>query len=619
MYSVADVDLIEDRYYRDSSSLKHNLSFAGCGFLGLYHIGVCSCIKRFAPHLYQNKPVSGTSAGALAAACLVCDLDIDECVQYLCKIIENARQFTLGPFDPRFKISEYLKDGLVQLLPQDAHVICSDRLSISLTCFTTRKNIIVRKYKSKDELIQALLCSAYIPVFSGFFPLTFRGQLVIDGGLSDNLLSINQQTIKVSPFAGDSDICPLESKWGPQYHRDQPQKYEDVLGSISLLNLTMSFNLTNIKRLVGMVWPMTPDQLVNLTNQGYDDALRFLITRGFIACRIHQTPSGFSNISLIKSCNSPRIRRLHSCVSLASHKVDNESDRNKNLSDVSNSVIRMVKSTRSTNPIPKKPICGSGVGLNVAHCCACRNELYKAVNSSLPSSLHLLIKDGTKVPRSYLNSIQSHVWMYGSSLCSFSFEMLLFPLRLQIKFLIYAISRCLQALEQSHIVTYHLLNLLDLLEKSHLYLETSKTAKQISTELIRKTTAMSIDSVTKKSYHRYSTINHPVISTITSFLGKGADRLIGLILRLNSFELPTAKDCGLELLSHSLQKNMSSPCLLHMGDLESDISQTDYGCKVENEDSGICNTPTHTVLTKKSLSVDNVAIDSSTSYSAFEI
>lgn len=103
---------------------------------------------------------------------------------------------------------------------------------------------------------------------------------MVDGGLSNNLLSINQQTIKVSPFAGDSDICPLESKWGPQYHRAQPQKYEDVLGSISLLNLSMSFNLTNIKRLVGMVWPMAPDQLVNLANQGYDDALRFLITRG---------------------------------------------------------------------------------------------------------------------------------------------------------------------------------------------------------------------------------------------------------------------------------------------------------------------------------------------------
>lgn len=621
MYSVADIDLIEDRYYRDLPSSKHNLSFAGCGFLGLYHIGVCCCIKRFAPHLYQNKPVSGTSAGALAAACLVCDLDMDVCVRHICKLVENTRRFMLGPFDPRYKISEYLKDGLSQLLPPDAHVLCSDRLSISLTCFTTRKNIVVRKYKNRDEVIQALLCSAYIPIFSGFVPLTFRGQPVVDGGLSNNLLSINQQTIKVSPFAGDSDICPLESKWGPQYHRAQPQKYEDVLGSISLLNLSMSFNLTNIKRLVGMVWPMAPDQLVNLANQGYDDALRFLITRGFIACRIHQTPREFSNISRMKSRNSPRIRRLHSCDSLVSSKIHNDSDSNQNRYPETSSVVLTVKSSKFIGSAPKKLISGSGIGLNVAHCCACRNELYRAINSSLPSSLSSLIRDSTKIPQSYLNCIQSHLWMYGSSLCSMSFKLVGFPLRLQIKFLIYVISRCVGALEQSHIGTYHLLSLLDLLKESQWYLETVNETEQTSTstlnKAIDKTIPMSLDSDTKKSCHRFSTNSHPVISMINSIFWKGADRLSGLILRLNSFELPTAMDCGLELLSYSSQKSVANPCLLHMNDLESDISQADCRCKVENNDSGICCTPSNSVLENKFLLTDNVNIDSSTPYSEF--
>ncbi|CAH8510482.1 Patatin-like phospholipase domain-containing protein 2 [Schistosoma haematobium] len=625
MYSVADIDLIEDRYYRDLPSSKHNLSFAGCGFLGLYHIGVCCCIKRFAPHLYQNKPVSGTSAGALAAACLVCDLDMDVCVRHICKLIENTRRFTLGPFDPRYKISEYLKDGLSQLLPPDAHVLCSDRLSISLTCFTTRKNIIVRKYKNRDEVIQALLCSAYIPIFSGFVPLTFRGQLVVDGGLSNNLLSINQQTIKVSPFAGDSDICPLESKWGPQYHRAQPQKYEDVLGSISLLNLSMSFNLTNIKRLVGMVWPMSPDQLVNLANQGYDDALRFLITRGFIACRIHQTPREFSNISRVKSRNSPRIRRLHSCDSLVSSKIHSDSDRNRNRSSETSSVVQKIKSSKCIGSAPKKLIHGSGIGLNVAHCCACRSELYKAINSSFPSSLNSLIRDGTKISQSYLNFVQSHLWVYGSSLCSFSFKLFGFPLRLQIKFLIYVISsvlfRCVGALEQSHIGTYHLLSLLDLLKESQWYLETMNETEQTSTSTLNKsigkTIPMSLDSDAKKKCHRFSTNSHPVITMINSIFWKGADSLSGLILRLNSFELPTASDCGLELLSYSLQKSIANPCLLPMDDLESDISQADRGCKTENDDSGICYTPSNSVLANKFLSADNVDIDSSTSYSEF--
>ena len=32
-----------------------NVSFAGCGFLGLYHVGVASCLKTYAPQLYIHK------------------------------------------------------------------------------------------------------------------------------------------------------------------------------------------------------------------------------------------------------------------------------------------------------------------------------------------------------------------------------------------------------------------------------------------------------------------------------------------------------------------------------------------------------------------------------------
>lgn len=43
-----------------------NLSFSGCGFLGIYHVGVAACFRRYAPHVLDYK-VTGTSAGALAA------------------------------------------------------------------------------------------------------------------------------------------------------------------------------------------------------------------------------------------------------------------------------------------------------------------------------------------------------------------------------------------------------------------------------------------------------------------------------------------------------------------------------------------------------------------------
>ena len=32
-----------------------NLSFAGCGFMGVYHLGVASCLQTYAPHILLNK------------------------------------------------------------------------------------------------------------------------------------------------------------------------------------------------------------------------------------------------------------------------------------------------------------------------------------------------------------------------------------------------------------------------------------------------------------------------------------------------------------------------------------------------------------------------------------
>lgn len=50
----------------------HNLSLSGCGFLGIYHIGVVSAFREHAPEYLLDK-ISGCSAGSLVAACAICD------------------------------------------------------------------------------------------------------------------------------------------------------------------------------------------------------------------------------------------------------------------------------------------------------------------------------------------------------------------------------------------------------------------------------------------------------------------------------------------------------------------------------------------------------------------
>ena len=50
-----------------------NISFNGCGFLGIYHVGVACALKHYMPDMkYAN--VCGCSAGAMAAVALLADV-----------------------------------------------------------------------------------------------------------------------------------------------------------------------------------------------------------------------------------------------------------------------------------------------------------------------------------------------------------------------------------------------------------------------------------------------------------------------------------------------------------------------------------------------------------------
>ena len=61
----------------DSSTTKDNfdvenlnISFNGCGFLGVYHVGVACALRHYMPNM-RIRNICGASAGAMAAVCLV--------------------------------------------------------------------------------------------------------------------------------------------------------------------------------------------------------------------------------------------------------------------------------------------------------------------------------------------------------------------------------------------------------------------------------------------------------------------------------------------------------------------------------------------------------------------
>ncbi|XP_037807809.1 1-acylglycerol-3-phosphate O-acyltransferase Pnpla3 isoform X2 [Lucilia sericata] len=247
-----------------------NLSFAGCGFLGIYHVGVAVCFKKYAPHLLLEK-IAGASAGALAACCLLCDLPLGSMTSDFFRVVNEARRHSLGPFSPSFNIQTCLFEGLQKHLPDDAHKRVSGRLHISMTRVYDGKNVIISEFNSRDEVLQALLCACFIPGFSGILPPRFRGVRYMDGAFSDNLPILDENTITVSPFCGESDICP----------RDQSSQ----LFHLNWANTSIEISRQNINRFVRILFPPRPEFLSKFCQQGFDDALQFLTRNNLINCR----------------------------------------------------------------------------------------------------------------------------------------------------------------------------------------------------------------------------------------------------------------------------------------------------------------------------------------------
>lgn len=247
-----------------------NISFAGCGFLGVYHIGVASCLREHAPFLVANAThIYGASAGALTATALVTGACLGEAGANIIEVSKEARKRFLGPLHPSFNLVKTIRGCLLKTLPANSHEHASGRLGISLTRVSDGENVIISHYDSMDELIQANVCSTFIPVYCGLIPPSLKGVRYVDGGISDNLpLYELRNTITVSPFSGESDICPQDSSTN--------------IHELRVTNTSIQFNLRNLYRLSKALFPPEPMVLREMCKQGYRDGLRFLRRNGLL-------------------------------------------------------------------------------------------------------------------------------------------------------------------------------------------------------------------------------------------------------------------------------------------------------------------------------------------------
>ncbi|KFO70598.1 Patatin-like phospholipase domain-containing protein 2, partial [Cuculus canorus] len=175
-------------------------------------------------------------------------------------LAKEARKRNLGPLHPSFNVIKIIRDGLMRNLPENAHQLSSGRLCISLTRVSDGKNALISNFNSKEEVVQALICSSFVPIYCGLIPPSFRGVRYVDGGISDNLPHYeSKNTITVSPFAGECDICPKGKS--ANFHE------------MNVTNTSIQLSLGKLYR--------------EICEQGYSDALKFLKENGILKDSIY--------------------------------------------------------------------------------------------------------------------------------------------------------------------------------------------------------------------------------------------------------------------------------------------------------------------------------------------
>uniref|UniRef100_A0A8C3M5B7 Uncharacterized protein n=1 Tax=Geospiza parvula TaxID=87175 RepID=A0A8C3M5B7_GEOPR len=253
--------------------MRHiNLSFAACGFLGIYHLGAAAAFHRHGKKLLRDvKAFAGASAGSLAAAVLLAvPENIEKCKHFAYGFAEEVRRLNFGAVTPEGACfccavgCSPLMHLQESILPSDVHEIAENRLYVSVTNSKSGENHLVSNFASREDVIKVLLASSFIPVYAGIKPVEFKGQKWIDGGLTNGLpiLPVGR-TVTISPFSGRLDICPQDKGRVDLY--------------VKLAKQDMMLSLANLVRLNQALFPPDQEKMESLYQNGFDDAVRFLL------------------------------------------------------------------------------------------------------------------------------------------------------------------------------------------------------------------------------------------------------------------------------------------------------------------------------------------------------
>ncbi|RLN46422.1 hypothetical protein BBJ29_008821 [Phytophthora kernoviae] len=158
------------------------LGFGGCGGMYNYFLGVASILQE--EYDLQDVIFSGVSAGCFPALVLALDINVKEFFfKENIPLIEQAAECSyagLGKWIPM------VKHSLVAMLPSDAYQHADKKLYFSVTEVPVLRNHLLTTWTSNEEMVDCMLCSAHVPLYTTTLAASYRGKRFVDGGLSNN-------------------------------------------------------------------------------------------------------------------------------------------------------------------------------------------------------------------------------------------------------------------------------------------------------------------------------------------------------------------------------------------------------------------------------------------------
>ncbi|XP_068996678.1 patatin-like phospholipase domain-containing protein atgl-1 [Embiotoca jacksoni] len=264
-----------------------SISFSGSGFLVTYQLGVAQSFLNYSPAILRSAPcVLGASAGSLVAAAVVCEMNLIAILDEILHFIKQMEAITLGPLNPSINVFHWLESVLQKHVPSNAHQLASGRLAVAMTRLSDGEHIVVSEFQSKEDVVQALLCSCYVPWYCGFLPPSFKGVRYLDGGFSGMQPVFSNCTLTVSPFSGETDICPA----------DTPSMWDMVVSGS-----TLKGNVANSFRIINALYPRAFETLEKAFHSGYKDATDFLLSNDLtpylLSNTVSQGPLSYNQIN----------------------------------------------------------------------------------------------------------------------------------------------------------------------------------------------------------------------------------------------------------------------------------------------------------------------------------